>query len=75
MADQLFADLTGGKKPGPGTYAFRGGVPVADLEAVQSWYEAAEKRDPRPDVKKRAAYAVKVVSRLRTAADVKVTKK
>jgi TPR repeat protein len=74
VADQLFADLTGGKRPGPGTYAFRGGVPVNDLEAVESWYQAAEKRDPRPDVKKRAAYALAIVSRLK-AANVKVTKK
>jgi TPR repeat protein len=75
VADQLFADLTGGKKPGPGQYAFRGGVPVADLDAVQSWYEAAEKRDPRPDVKKRAAYALAIVSRLKAASGVKVTRK
>src|SRR5262249_45271980 len=32
VADQLFSDLTGGKQPGPGTYAFKGGVPVADIE-------------------------------------------
>lgn len=74
VADQLFADITGGKKPGPGTYAFRGGVPVGDLDAVESWYQAAEKRDPRPDVKKRAAYALAIVSRLK-AANVKVTRK
>lgn len=67
VADQLFADLTGGKKPAGGTYKFKNAVPVADLEAVESWYEAAAKRDPRPDVKQRAERSLQVVRSLKTA--------
>ena len=61
VADQLFADLTGGRTPGPGTYAFRGGVPVADLEAVEAWYKEAARQDPRPDVRQRATYAIAIL--------------
>ena len=68
VADQLFADLTGGKKPGGGTYAFKGGVPVGDLDAVESWYQEALKRDPRPDVKQRAQRGIQVVQNLKAAA-------
>lgn len=67
VADQLFSDLTGGQKPGPGTYAFKGGVPTADIEVVQSWYREAQERDPRPDVKQRAAYAISVLDRFKLA--------
>jgi len=68
VADQLFSDLTGGQKPGPGTFAFKGGVPVADIEVVQSWYREAAERDPRPDVKQRAKYALSVLDRFKLAA-------
>jgi TPR repeat protein len=68
VADQLFSDLTGGKKPAGGTYKFKNAVPVADLEAVESWYQEAAQRDPRPDVKQRAEHALKVVHSLKTAA-------
>jgi TPR repeat protein len=68
VADQLFSDITGGKTPGPGTYAFKGGVPVADIEIVESWYQEALKRDPRPDVQKRAQYALKILASFKTAA-------
>jgi TPR repeat protein len=67
VADQLFSDLTGGKKPGGGTYQFKNAVPVADLEAVENWYEEAAKRDPRPDVKQRAEKAIQVIRSLKTA--------
>jgi TPR repeat protein len=68
VADQLFSDLTGGQRPGPGKYAFKGGVPVADIEVVESWYREAQQRDPRPDVKQRAAYALSVLDRFKLAA-------
>jgi TPR repeat protein len=68
VADQLFADMTGGKKPEPGTYAFKGGVPVGDIEVVEQWYREAQDRDPRPDVKKRADYALKILASFKTAA-------
>jgi TPR repeat protein len=67
VADQLFSDLTGGKKPGPGKYAFKGGVPTADLGIVEEWYQEAAKVDPRPDVKARADYALKILASLKTA--------
>ena len=68
VADQLFADLTGGRTPGPGKYKFRGGVPLADIEVVEEWYQQASSRDPRPDVKKRADYALAIVASLKAAA-------
>lgn len=68
VADQLFSDLTGGRKPGPGTYAFRGGVPVADIEVIEDWYKEALERDPRPDVKTRAQTALGVLKSFKTAA-------
>jgi TPR repeat protein len=68
VADQLFSDLTGGKKPTGGTYQFKNAVPVADLEVVENWYEEAAKRDPRPDVKQRAERSLQVVKNLKTAA-------
>ena len=74
VADQLFSDLTGGKKPTGGTYAFKNAVPVADLETVESWYQEAAKRDPRPDVKQRAQEALQVVQSLKTAASAKTVK-
>jgi TPR repeat protein len=73
VADQLFADITGGKKPGPGTYAFKGGVPVADIEVVEQWYREALERDPRPDVKQRAQYALQVLGSFKTAGQTAVT--
>jgi len=75
VADQLFSQLTGGKKPTGGTYAFRGGVPVADLETVETWYKEAAQRDPRPDVKQRAQQSIQVVQSLQSAAAVKTDKK
>jgi TPR repeat protein len=67
MADQLFSEMTGGRKPGPGTYAFKGGVPVKDIEVVELWYQAALDRDPRPEVKTRAQYALKLLQSFKTA--------
>jgi TPR repeat protein len=67
VADQLFSDLTGGRKPGPGTYAFRGGVPVADIQVAEEWYQLARDRDPRPDVQARAKYALSILQGFRTA--------
>lgn len=68
VADQLFSDLTGGRTPGPGKYAFRGGIPVADIEVNEEWYRQALNTDPRPDVKKRADYALKILASFKTAA-------
>jgi uncharacterized protein len=65
VADQLFLELSGGRKPGPGTYAFRGGVPASDIAIAEEWYRLAETRDPRPDVKQRANYALKILAGLR----------
>ena len=67
VADQLFSELTGGRKPGAGTYAFKGGVPVPDVEVAEEWYQLAEKRDPRPDVKARAKYALSILHSFKTA--------
>jgi TPR repeat protein len=76
VADQLFSDITGGKTPGPGKYGFRGGIPVGDIEVVEEWYGQARDRDPRPDVKKRAEYALSVLASFKKAAGaVTVTKK
>ena len=61
VADQLFTDLTGRRTPAPGTYAFRGGVPVADIEAIEAWYQEAAQKDPRADVRKRATYALAIL--------------
>ena len=68
VADQLFADLTGGRRPGPGTYAFKGGVPVADIEAIEAWYQEAAKSDPRPDVRQRATYALAILDGMKKGA-------
>jgi TPR repeat protein len=74
VADQLFAELTGGRKPGAGTYAFRGGVPVADIKVVEEWYQLAQNRDPRPDVKARAKSALSVLGKFKAAAQTASTK-
>ena len=68
VADQLFSEMTGGKTPGAGTFAFRGGVPVGDIEVVEQWYGQARDRDPRPEVKKRAEYALSVLAYFKRAA-------
>jgi TPR repeat protein len=68
VADQLFSNVTGGKKPEPGRYAFKGGVPVADLEVIEHWYREAAEKDPRPEVKKRANYALSILASLKAGA-------
>jgi TPR repeat protein len=68
VADQLFTDVTG-KRPGPGKYAFKGGIPKGDLGVVEDWYKEAQQVDPRPEVKTRAEYALKILASLKTAAD------
>lgn len=68
VADQLFSQMTGGKTPGPGKYAFRGGIPTGDIEVVEEWYAQARDRDPRPEVKKRAEYALSVLASFKKAA-------
>ncbi len=68
VADHLFSQLTDGRTPGPGQYAFRGGVPVGDIEVAEEWYHQALTRDPRPDVQKRAKYAISILASFKTAA-------
>lgn len=68
VADTLFADMTGGRTPGPGKYTFRGGFPLDQIDATEEWYRQALNSDPRPDVKKRADYAIKVLGEFKAAA-------
>lgn len=68
VADQMFSDVTGGRQPGPGTYAFKGGVPSADLQVIEEWYRLAADKDPRAEVKQRAQYALSILSSLKTGA-------
>lgn len=75
VADQLFANLTGGKTPQPGQYKFKGGIPTADLDIVEQWYQQAVQRDPRPEVRDRAQKALDVVKYLKTAGTVGVATK
>ena len=75
VADQLFSNLTGGRTPGPGTYGFKGGVPVADIEVTEEWYQQALKKDPRPDVQKRAKYALQILASLKKGAAAASTKR
>ena len=75
VADQLFANISGGRKPGPGTYDFRGAISVKeDIEVAEEWYRQARKRDSRPEVQKRADYALTVLGSFKTAASGKVAK-
>jgi TPR repeat protein len=69
VADQMFSDLTGGRTPGPGKYAFRGGIPVDNIEVIEDWYREAQKRDPRPEVKQRAQMALTVLAGFKKAAE------
>jgi TPR repeat protein len=66
VADQLFSQISGGRKPGPGRYAFKGGVPTGDIEVAESWYKAALENDPRPDVRQRAQYALAILKSFTT---------
>jgi TPR repeat protein len=68
VADQLFSNMTGGRKPGPGRYGFKGGIPVADIEVVEEWYKQAQARDPRPEVQQRAKYALAILASFKKAA-------
>jgi TPR repeat protein len=68
MGDQLFSQMTGGRTPGPGKFAFQGGIPVADIEVAEDWYRQARDRDPRPEVKKRAENALSVLAYFKQAA-------
>jgi TPR repeat protein len=68
VADQLFADLTGGRTPAPGRYGFKGGVPIADIDAIAEWYRAAAKDDPRPEVRQRANYALAILEGMKKGA-------
>jgi TPR repeat protein len=68
VADALFSQLTGGRAPGPGRYAFKGGIPVADIEVIETWYREAQARDPRPDIQERAKTALNVLAGFKKAA-------
>jgi hypothetical protein len=65
VADQLFGDITGGKKPGSGKFKIAPGTPAGRMDDISAWYQEAAKRDPRPDVKQRAELAVKVLSQIK----------
>jgi TPR repeat protein len=69
VADQLFSDMTGGKTPGPGRYAFKGGVPVGDIDAITAWYQEAAQNDPRPEVRQRANYALAILASIKKGAE------
>jgi TPR repeat protein len=69
MADAMFSEITGGKKPGPGQYAFKGGIPVKDIEVIEDWYREAQSVDPRPDVQQRATEALRVLATFKSAAN------
>jgi uncharacterized protein len=68
VGDQLFSDLTGGRTPAPGKYAFRGGIPVKDIEVIEDWYREAQKRDPRPETQQRAKLALHILAGFKSAA-------
>jgi hypothetical protein len=68
VADHLFAKMTGGRAPGPGKYGFKNAVPVADITVIEEWYRQALNKDPRPDVKQRARYALQILASLKAGA-------
>jgi TPR repeat protein len=68
IADQFFSELTGGQKPGAGKYAFRGGIPVSQIETTEAWYREAQRTDPRPEVRQRAGLALNVLNQFKAAA-------
>jgi len=75
VADQMFSDITGGRKPGTGQYAFKGGIPAENVDLAMDWYREALKRDPRPDARQRAQAALNALQAFQSAAQVKVEKK
>lgn len=75
VADQMFSDITGGRQPGTGQYAFKGGIPAGDVDVAIDWYKEALKRDPRPEARKRAEVALNALQVFKSATQVKVDKK
>lgn len=75
VADKMFSDITAGRQPGTGQYAFKGGIPAGDVDVAIDWYKEALKRDPRPDARKRAEVALNALEVFKSAAQVKVDKK
>jgi len=75
VADQMFSDITGGRTPGTGQYAFKGGIPAQDIDVAMDWYREALKRDPRPDARERAQVALNALKTFQSAAQVNVDKK
>lgn len=69
LADQMFLEITGGKPPGPGKFAFRGGIPVEEIELAMQWYQDAQKRDARPETQARAKMALYTLASFKTAAE------
>ena len=65
VADQMFADMTRGKKPGPGKFKIAPGTPISQMDDIAAWYQEAEKRDPRPEVQQRARLAVSVLNQVK----------
>ncbi len=65
VADQLFADITGGGKPGSGKFKIAHGTSASRMDDIAAWYEQAEKRDPRPEVKQRAKVAIQVLAQIK----------
>lgn len=74
VADQMFSDITGGQTPRTGQFAFKGGIPAADVDVAIDWYKEALKRDPRPDARQRAQVAINALQTFQSAAQVKVDK-
>jgi uncharacterized protein len=68
VADHLFSNISGGRKPSPGIYGFRGGVPLKDIEVIEAWYRQAQSKDPRPDVRERAKYALAILASIKAGA-------
>jgi len=68
LADQMFLEITNGKPPGPGKFAFRGGIPVEDIDTAIEWYKDAQKRDLRPETQARAKMALYTLTSFKSAA-------
>lgn len=67
VADLYYEEITGQKDPKPGQFKFMGGVPESRIDDAIAWYDAAQKRDPRPEVQARAKMGLYVLNTLKAA--------